>query len=345
MGWEEVQARLRATPKRWLVSGAAGFIGSNITEHLLTLDQPVVGLDNFSTGHQSNLEDIKSRVSSKQWERFTFIDADICDQLACKNAVAGIDVVLHQAALGSVPRSLLDPLRSNESNVTGFLTLLSAAKEAGVNRFVYASSSSVYGDAPELPKLEDKIGNLLSPYAATKRINELYADVFARSYGIEAAGLRYFNVFGPRQDPNGAYAAVIPKWIQALLSGEQCVIFGDGETSRDFCYVDNVIQANILAGVATLPAPHRVYNIAIGEKLSLTELQTAICNALKTLGVSISNAEPLYQNFRAGDIRHSLAAIDRAKAELGYVGTCRAQDGLVHTVTWFVEKHSTVKRS
>jgi UDP-N-acetylglucosamine 4-epimerase len=339
--YEQVQLDLRANPKIWLITGVAGFIGSNLLEKLLGLDQRVVGLDNFSTGHQHNLDDVQQCVSPAQWNRFTFYRGDIRDLVECRKAVEGVDFVLHQAALGSVPRSIQDPIASNDSNVTGFLNMLVAARDAKVSSFTYAASSSTYGDHPDLPKVEEKIGNPLSPYAVTKYVNELYANVFARTYDFKAIGLRYFNVFGPRQDPNGAYAAVIPKWIGQLLDGQMLTINGDGETSRDFCYIDNVVQANLLAATADRESRNQVYNIAVGERTSLNQLFQYIAQGISECTQLPDGKDPLklcmHGDFRTGDVRHSLADISKAFEILGYQPIVRAKDGLRNTVQRFVE--------
>ncbi|KCV65321.1 SDR family oxidoreductase, partial [Bordetella bronchiseptica] len=306
--FETTCAQLRAQPQKWLVTGCAGFIGSNLLETLLGLDQAVVGLDNFATGHQHNLDEVRAAVTPEQWARFTFIEGDIRDLAACQRAVQGVDRVLHQAALGSVPRSLKDPITTNEVNIGGFLNMLVAARDAQVQAFVYAASSSTYGDHPDLPKVEERIGNPLSPYAVTKYVNELYADVFARSYGFSSVGLRYFNVFGKRQDPDGAYAAVIPKWTAAMIKGEDVVINGDGQTSRDFCFVENAVQANLLAAMAAPEGANQVYNVAYNARTTLTELFEHLRRALAGQGVSYEKA-PVYAEFRAGDVRHSQADI------------------------------------
>jgi UDP-N-acetylglucosamine/UDP-N-acetylgalactosamine 4-epimerase len=334
--YEEIKKRLLAEPSNWLVTGVAGFIGSNLLEALLKLNQRVVGLDNFLTGHQRNLDEVQSLVLQEQWKNFTFIQGDIRDISACHTACEGIDHVLHQAALGSVPRSMEDPIATNEHNLDGFLNILVAARDAGVKRFVYASSSSVYGDDPDLPKREDKIGRPLSPYAVTKQVNETYADVFARAYGLQTIGMRYFNVFGPRQDPNGPYAAVIPKWFAGLLDEGEIFINGDGETSRDFCYVENVVQANILASCTdNSGATNKVYNIACGERITLNELFDLIrTNAAITFPKAL-DARPRYRDFRPGDIRHSLADIDKAKQLLGYEPMYSVKSGMEKTALHF----------
>lgn len=324
--------------RRWLVTGVAGFIGSNLLETLLRNNQQVTGLDNFSTGHRKNLEEVRLCVTPEQWARFTFIEGDIRDPRTCVQACSGVDFVLHQAALGSVPRSIEDPLLTNANNVTGFLNMLVAAKDCKVSRFVYAASSSTYGDHPGLPKVEDHIGKPLSPYAVTKYVNELYADVFARSYGFHTIGLRYFNVFGPRQDPNGAYAAVIPKWTAALLQRETVFINGDGETSRDFCFVDNAVQANLLAATTTAPeARNQVYNVAVGDRTTLNDLFRLIRDALVPHGVAPATA-PTHRDFRAGDVRHSLADVSKARRLLGYEPTHRLADGVGVAMPWYVSR-------
>ena len=335
--YQIVSQDLRVSPKRWLVTGSAGFIGSNLVETLLLLGQKVVGLDNFSTGHRANYEDVRNRVGAQAWANFQEISGDICDPDATREACAGVDYVLHQAALGSVPRSLGDPMATNESNVTGFVTMLCAAREAGVKRFVYASSSSVYGDHPALPKVEDRIGECLSPYAVSKRVNELYANVFARCYDMSCVGLRYFNVFGPRQDPEGAYAAVIPKWIAAMIQDEPVYINGDGETSRDFCYVANAVQANILAATAEIPKEKEaILNIAVGERTTLNELFNQIRKSLLPRFPHLAELTPRYRDFRAGDVAHSHADTTRAQSLLGYVPSHRLGDGLDAALEWYV---------
>jgi UDP-N-acetylglucosamine 4-epimerase len=337
--YEHIQTELRQTPKTWLITGVAGFIGSNLLETLLKLDQTVVGLDNFATGHQRNLDEVQTLVSPQQWARFRFIEGDIRQLEHCQQACAGVDHVLHQAALGSVPRSLADPITTNAANITGFLNMLVATRDAQAQSFTYAASSSTYGDHPALPKVEDRIGKPLSPYAVTKYVNELYADVFARSYGFEAIGLRYFNVFGPRQDPNGAYAAVIPKWTAALLQAEPVYINGDGETSRDFCFVANAVQANLLAATTTNPqARNQVYNVAVGDRTTLNQLYALLRDSLLPHGVS-AQTQPVYRDFRAGDVRHSQADVGKAHSLLGYVPTHRLADGVAVAVPWYV-KHS-----
>ncbi|MDR3414066.1 MAG: SDR family oxidoreductase [Formivibrio sp.] len=387
--YEQLQSDLRGAPKKWLVTGVAGFIGSNLLETLLRLDQHVVGLDNFSTGKQANLDEVKSLVPPAQWARFKFVEGDTTDLPTCERVCAGVDFVLHQAALGSVPRSIKDPINSHNSNVTGFLNMLVAARDAKVRRFVYASSSSVYGDHPDLPKVEHTTGTVLSPYAATKAMNELYAGVFARTYGLSSIGLRYFNVFGPRQDPEGAYAAVIPKWIAALLHGELVVINGDGETSRDFCYVANAVQANLLAACTVfsteggdtltlenrkqkaksrkqtaeggspltteirkqkaesrdqkaevggaLAATAEIFNVAVGERTTLNELFQLLQDGLCQQDANLPKQKPVYREFRAGDVRHSLADISKATGLLGYKPTHRIGQGLAVAMDWYNE--------
>jgi UDP-N-acetylglucosamine 4-epimerase len=320
----------------WLVTGVAGFIGSNLLEHLLKLDQVVVGLDNFSTGKRANFEEVQSLVTSGQWERFRFLEGSIEDPAACGKACKEVDYVLHQAALGSVPRSIEDPLATNASNVTGFLNMLVAARDAGVKRFVYASSSSVYGDDPNLPKVEETTGRLLSPYAVTKFVNELYAQNFAMVYGSENIGLRYFNVFGPRQDPEGAYAAVIPKWIATMVAGEPAFINGTGETSRDFCYIENVVQANLLSAATLKPeAVNQAYNVALGTRTTLNELFGVLREGLLPDYPHLEDYKPVYQDFRKGDVMHSLADIEKAKRFLGYQPTHTLQDGLGEALDWY----------
>lgn len=336
--FETVKKNLLENKCTWLITGVAGFIGSNLLEHLLTLNQRVVGLDNFATGHQRNLDEVKGLVTADQWGRFNFIEGDIRDLSACADACKGVDYVLHQAALGSVPRSLEDPITTNETNISGFLNMLVAARDAKVKNFVYAASSSTYGDHPALPKVEENIGKPLSPYAVTKYVNELYADVFARTYGFNTIGLRYFNIFGPRQDPNGAYAAVIPKWIAALLSSEPVFINGDGETSRDFCYIKNTIQANILAATTENPdALNQVYNVAVGDRTTLNQLFNAIQDKLLTSVKIIEKIEPTYRDFRAGDVRHSQADISKASNRLGFEPTHAIDAGLDESMGWYIE--------
>lgn len=333
--FEKLCEQLASSPKKWLITGVAGFIGSNLLETLLKLGQTVVGLDNFATGHQRNLDEVKSTVSEEQWANFSFIEGDIRDYDTCKNAVENVDYVLHQAALGSVPRSIADPLTSNAANVSGFLNMLQAAKEANVDSFTYAASSSTYGDHPALPKVEENIGNPLSPYAVTKYVNELYANVYARTYGFKSIGLRYFNVFGKRQDPNGAYAAVIPKWTAAMIEGEDVFVNGDGETSRDFCFIENTVQMNILAACANDQAKDQVYNVAVGDRTTLNDLYKSIASSLKNNGIEVSN-EPVYRDFRAGDVRHSQADISKAKQKLGYDPKFNIGAGIDKAMPWYI---------
>ena len=387
--YQQLQTRLPTEPRTWLITGVAGFIGSNLLETLLKLGQRVVGLDNFATGHQRNLDEVQTLVTAAQWSNFSFIQGDIRNLADCQQAMTWtpdllplpqgegrgegspnsipVDYVLHQAALGSVPRSLADPITTNATNISGFLNMLTAARDAKVKSFTYAASSSTYGDHPGLPKVEDTIGKPLSPYAVTKYVNELYAEVFARCYGFNAVGLRYFNVFGPRQDPNGAYAAVIPKWIASLIKGEPVYINGDGETSRDFCFINNVVQANLLAATAcsspaateSLPLPpgegrgegtsdtpdsprsvnespvNQVYNIAIGEQTTLNSLFILLFENLKLHGISV-NANPVYRKFRNGDVRHSLADISKARIHLGYIPVYKISMGLEMAMPWYL---------
>ncbi len=338
--YENILLKIKSHPKIWCITGVAGFIGSNLLETLLQLDQRVVGLDNFSTGYKKNLEEVKALVKPEQWSNFHFIQGDIGSLEDCRKSMSfrgePVDYVLHEAALGSVPRSISDPIETNRSNVDGFVNMILAAKDAKVKNFVYASSSAVYGDEPNLPKVEDKIGNPLSPYAVSKRVNELYADVFHRAYGFDSIGLRYFNVFGRRQDPNGAYAAVIPKWIAAMIKGEQVFINGDGETSRDFCYVDNVVQANLLAAtVERSEAKNHVYNVAVGDRTTLNELYKILADTLSTLGTTISK-EPIHRDFRAGDVRHSLADTSKATKLLRYESKCQITEGIRKIIGWYL---------
>ncbi|MCG6928113.1 MAG: SDR family oxidoreductase [Acidobacteria bacterium] len=334
--FEEVTDRLREKPRSWLVTGVAGFIGSNLLRSLLELDQSVVGLDNFATGHRANLDEVRDLVGPQRWSRLRFHEGDVASADVCREALDGVDVVLHQAALGSVPRSIEDPLASNHANVTGTLALLEAARRAGVSRFVYASSSSVYGDSPTLPKVEDQIGQLLSPYATTKLANELYAGVFGRLHGMETVGLRYFNVFGPRQDPEGAYAAVIPRWIAAMVRGDEVRINGTGETSRDFCYVKNVVQANLLAATVEDPAAlNRAYNVAVGRRTTLDELFEMLRERLAPRHPHLEGLKPVHGPFRDGDVLHSLADTTRARQLLGYEPTHSIEQGLDEALDWY----------
>ncbi|MBO9356459.1 NAD-dependent epimerase/dehydratase family protein [Bordetella petrii] len=334
--YTSIQQQLRQSPRKWLVTGCAGFIGSNLLEALLKLDQTVVGLDNFATGHRHNLDEVRDSVEPAQWARFTFIEGDIRDLATCRQAADGADHVLHQAALGSVPRSLNDPITTNEVNISGFLNMLVAARDAKTKTFVYAASSSTYGDHPGLPKVEDTIGKPLSPYAVTKYVNELYADVFARSYGMASVGLRYFNVFGKRQDPEGAYAAVIPKWTAAMIRGDDVVINGDGETSRDFCFVDNAVQANLLAALAPQEGLDQVYNVAYSGRTTLNDLFRYLAQALAGQGVQYGK-QPVYADFRAGDVRHSQADIGKAGKLLGYQPAYDILRGLETAMPWYTQ--------
>ena len=336
--YEKQLEKLNKAPGKWLVSGVAGFIGSNLLETLLLNNQKVIGLDNFSTGHQHNLDQVKKIVSLEQWSNFTFIEGDIRNPETCEKACSGVDYVLHQAALGSVPRSIEDPITTNENNVSGFLNMLIAAKDANVKRFVYAASSSTYGDHPDLPKIEDKIGSPLSPYAVTKLVNELYAEVFSKTYGFKSIGLRYFNIFGQRQDPEGAYAAVIPKWVASILKGEPVYINGDGETSRDFCYIKNVMQMNILAATTeNEEATNQVYNTALNHRTSLNELFHFIQDKLRARVPELKESKPIYRDFRAGDVRHSQADISKAEKLLGFQPTHVIDQGLEEAMDWYVK--------
>jgi UDP-N-acetylglucosamine 4-epimerase len=342
--YEETKSDLRKHPRRWLVTGAAGFIGSNLAECLVQLGQEVLGLDNFATGLRRNVADIAARAQQASGT-FRFVEADIRDVAACHSACEGVDYVLHQAALGSVPRSIENPIATNAANIDGFLNMLVAARDAKVKRFVYAASSSTYGDHPALPKVEDKIGRPLSPYAVTKYVNELYAGVFQQTYGLESIGLRYFNVFGRRQDPAGSYAAVIPRWIGNLLRGEPCFINGDGETTRDFCYIDNVLQVNLLAATVREPtATDQVYNVAVGDRTTLNGLFFAIRDGLAETHPHIAGVQPVYQDFRAGDVRHSQADITKARTRLGYEPLWKAQAGLAEALAWYVADQEGVVR-
>jgi UDP-N-acetylglucosamine/UDP-N-acetylgalactosamine 4-epimerase len=337
--YERAVGHLRIEPRAWAVTGAAGFIGSQLIETLLRFDQNVVGLDNFSTGHRANIADALSQLTPIQASRFRLMEGDIRDPDACRAACAGSDFVLHQAALGSVPRSLKDPRTSHDVNVTGFVNVLLAARDAGVRRVVYASSSSVYGDHPALPKVESIIGRPLSPYAVTKLSDELYATTFGASYGLPVIGLRYFNVFGPRQDPAGAYAAVMPRWFNALLQGERVTIYGDGETSRDFCFVANVVQANLLAATTPITeALNSVYNVACGERTTLNELFGLIRDEVARFRPAAADDAPDLQDFRAGDVRHSLADISLARRLLGYEPTHGIRKGLTEAAQWYARK-------
>ncbi|OGT16727.1 MAG: Vi polysaccharide biosynthesis protein VipB/TviC [Gallionellales bacterium RIFCSPHIGHO2_02_FULL_57_16] len=373
--YDKLKTRLAAKPHTWLITGVAGFIGSNLLETLLKLNQRVVGLDDFATGHQRNLDEVQSLVTADQWADFQFIKGDIRNMDDCQRAMTftptpslrggpddaaiqtcPVEYVLHQAALGSVPRSVEDPITSNSVNISGFLNMLVAARDAKVKSFVYAASSSTYGDHPSLPKIEDKIGKPLSPYAVTKYVNELYADVFARTYGFNTIGLRYFNVFGPRQDPNGAYAAVIPKWIASMIKGEPIYINGDGETSRDFCFIENVCQINLLAATINTLSPlqhageglgerveptNQVYNVAVGDRTTLNQLYEQLHLNMLPSYPHLQGAKPIYRDFRAGDVRHSLADISKVATRLGYQPTHRIGEGLKIAMEWYVQHHAT----
>ncbi len=332
--YKQLQVELRQSPKTWLITGVAGFIGSNLLETLLTLDQRVVGLDNFATGNQRNLDEVQSLVKPMQWANFQLIQGDIRNLEDCYRACSGVDYVLHQAALGSVPRSLEDPISTNSANITGFLNMLVASRDAELKSFTYAASSSTYGDHPALPKIEEKIGKPMSPYAVTKYVNELYADVFSKCYGFHTIGLRYFNVFGPRQNPSGAYAAVIPQWAASLLTGATVFINGDGETSRDFTFIHNAIQANLLAATSTLGSRNQVLNVAVGDRTTLNQLFVLIRDNLLPFGVS-PNTEPVYRDFRDGDVRHSQADISKAKNLLHYLPEFNVSSGIQLSIPWY----------
>lgn len=338
--YQKIKEKLIATPKTWLITGCAGFIGSNLLETLLLLNQNVIGLDNFATGHQHNLDEVKTQVSAAQWQRFNFIQGDIRQLDDCHKACIGADYILHQAALGSVPRSLADPITTNSTNINGFLNMLVAAKDADISTMVYAASSSTYGDHPSLPKVEDVIGKPLSPYAVTKYVNELYADVFNKSYGLDTIGLRYFNVFGKRQDPDGAYAAVIPKWTAAMISNEDIYINGDGETSRDFCFIENAVQANILAATAEPESKNQIYNVALGDRTSLNFLFESLKNSLKENNITYLK-EAIYRDFRVGDVRHSQADISKAKSLLQFEPEFKISGGITKSMPWYVNFMST----
>lgn len=335
--YQTVCEQLQQVPKTWLITGVAGFIGSNLLETLLKLNQNVVGLDNFATGHQHNLDEVKNLVTPEQWANFKFYEGDIRNFEDCQTACTGVNYVLHQAALGSVPRSIADPITTNAANITGFLNMLTAARDAKVISFTYAASSSTYGDHPALPKVEENIGKPLSPYAVTKYVNELYAEVFARTYGFKTIGLRYFNIFGKRQDPNGAYAAVIPKWTAAMIADDDVYINGDGETSRDFCFIDNTVQANILAATTQNDeAKNQVYNVAVGDRTTLNDLFNAIKAALNENDVTYTR-EPVYRDFRAGDVRHSQASINKIQSLLGYEPEFVISKGIDQAMPWYTE--------
>ena len=339
----DMPATLASRSRRWLVTGSAGFIGSHLLETLLRAGQQVVSLDNFATGHRSNLEEVRQAVGDEAWSRHTFIEGDIVDPRTCQEACRGVELVLHQAALGSVPRSIEDPLRTHAVNATGFLNMLVAARDQGAARFVFAASSSTYGDHPGLPKVEGVIGNPLSPYAVTKYLGELYASVFTRTYGMQTMGLRYFNVFGARQDPNGAYAAVIPNWAQKISRSEVCLINGDGETTRDFCYIANVVQANLRAALFPAEGPaHEIFNVAYGEQTSLNQLHGLLGENLKALNPELVLLPPTYRDFRKGDVRHSLADISKARDMLGYAPTHSVRQGLREAMPWYLAQASHV---
>ncbi|MGO2733283.1 NAD-dependent epimerase/dehydratase family protein [Psychrobacter sp.] len=337
--YEKVQKSLINEPKTWLITGVAGFIGSNLLEELLLLNQKVVGLDNFATGFQHNLDEVQGLVSKDQWQNFSFIEGDIRNLKDCQTACADVDYVLHQAALGSVPRSIADPINTNDTNISGYLNMLVAARDAQVASFTYAASSSTYGDHPALPKVENAIGNPLSPYAVTKYVNELYADVFSRTYGFKTIGLRYFNIFGKRQTPDGAYAAVIPKWTAAMIAGDEVFINGDGDTSRDFNFIENAVQANILAATANEEAKNQVYNVAVGGRTTLNTLFSALKEHLEANGVSYTQ-EPVYRDFRAGDVRHSQADITKIQNALGYEPQFDIIQGIEKAMPWYVKSLS-----
>ena len=335
----KIQEVLSCDRKRWLITGVAGFIGSNLLEKLLKLNQEVVGLDNFSTGSESNLIEVSKLVTRKQWANFKFLRGDICDLASCKEACQGVNFILHQAAIGSVPRSIENPIATNAANITGFLNMLVAARDSKVKRFIYAASSSTYGDHLALPKLEDQIGKPLSPYAVTKLVNELYADVFYSVYGLETIGLRYFNVFGPRQDPEGAYAAVIPKWIASMINGEEVFINGDGETSRDFCYIHNVVQMNLLAAMTeNTNAVNQVYNVAVGDRTTLNQLYKILSDSLIKHYQYLQYKLPIYRNFRSGDVRHSQADISKARSFLSYDPKYTIDLGIKESMDWYLKK-------
>jgi UDP-N-acetylglucosamine 4-epimerase len=339
--FDELCAELKASPKTWVVTGVAGFIGSALCEELLRLGQTVVGLDNFATGHPSNIDNVMALVGDEATKRFTFVEGDICNPEDCKQACTGADYVLHQAALGSVPRSIENPLASHNANVNGVLNMLIAARDAKVSRFVYASSSSVYGDHPDLPKVEANIGRQLSPYAITKRVDELYAGVFQDNYGLQVVGMRYFNVFGRRQDPEGAYAAVIPRWLGNLIAGKKCQIFGDGSNSRDFCYIDNVVQANLLAATEReASATNQVYNVGCNGNTDLKELYKAIRDAVAIKHPQVADWEPIFADPRPGDVAHSQANIGKIESNLGYVFTHDVRSGMRETVAWYLDSLS-----
>lgn len=337
--FDRLKSELRAEPRSWLVTGGAGFIGSHLLEELLGLGQTVRVLDNLATGKRANVEAVLAAAGPDAAKRCTFIEGDIADAATAARACEGVDYVLHQAALGSVPRSIADPRTSHRANVDGFLEMLIAARDAGVKRFVYASSSSIYGDEPNLPKVESRVGRVLSPYAGTKAVNELYAGVFQLTYKLECIGLRYFNVFGPRQDPDGPYAAVMPKWVKSLLQGEPCTINGDGETSRDFCFVKNAVQANLLSAVAPAASTDTAYNVAFGERTTLTDLFALLRDGLAVKRPELASAQPKYADFRPGDVRHSLADIAKARELLGYAPTHDVKKGIGEALAWYAAQY------
>ena len=342
LNYEKTKIELKSNPKIWLITGVAGFIGSNLLEHLLKLDQTIVGLDNFATGHQYNLDEVQDLVTKAQWQKFHFIKGDIRDYQTCVSILKDVDYVLHQAALGSVPRSVEDPISSNEVNISGFLNVLQASMEEKVKSFTYAASSATYGDHPDLPKVEENIGNPLSPYAITKNVNELYARVYAHVYSFKSIGLRYFNVFGKRQDPNGSYAAVIPNWTTAMIKGEDVFINGDGKTSRDFCFIENAVQMNILAATAGDEAKDQVYNVGVGDITSLNELFSLIKATLASNNVQVT-ANPIFRDFRPGDVLHSQADIKKAINFLGYFPEWRIRDGIEQMMPWYIMKEALEK--
>lgn len=343
--YQNLRQQLSIAPKVWVITGIAGFIGSNLLEDLLALGQRVVGVDNFSTGHRSNLDEVLS-TSSGDPAQLRMIEGDIRDLKTCRDACEGADYVLHHAALGSVPWSIDDPLKTNAVNVDGFVNMLVAAKDAGVERFVYASSSAVYGDTPANPQVEETLGRPLSPYAASKTTNETYAVAFQMTYGLQTIGLRYFNVFGRRQDPAGAYAAVIPRWIANLLRGERCRIFGDGETTRDFCYIANVAQANLLAATVTQEnATGRAYNIACAESVSLNRLFRMMRDRLAIRHPRFATMVPQHDPFRPGDVRFSCANIETAQRMLSYSPTHTVAQGLAEALDWYVEHADKSRRT
>ena len=339
--YEQLQEHLKDNQSTWLVTGVAGFIGSNLLEKLLILNQKVVGLDSFDTGYQHNvdqaIQDANHITGKDLSNNFKFINGDIKKLSDCKLACDGVDYVLHQAALGSVPRSIEDPIATNEANINGFVNMLVASRDAKVKRFVYAASSSSYGDNPDLPKVEHMTGNPLSPYAVTKIVNELYANVFAKNYDFKTIGLRYFNIFGKRQDPDGAYAAVIPKWVAAILNKEDVYINGDGETSRDFCYIDNTVQMNLLAATTdNEEATNQVYNVALNDRTSLTKLHQMIEKRLIERVEGLEKKKPIYREFRSGDVRHSQASIDKAKKLLDYQPKYKISEGMDEAIDWYI---------